>query len=134
MRYSLWHFLTATIAKNKIMNDLKNSKHLALRAVVFILLIITTFSCENHRFDSDKRQIMAKDEIRSKLNKARSFDVTGFNEDTVYNTADSNFKKLIRYQLSIKFIDSNKIEQNKTAVVLFAPDGKSILSSQILEK
>lgn len=116
------------------MNDLKNSKHLALRAVVFILLIITTFSCENHRFDSDKRQIMAKDEIRSKLNKAHSFDVTGFNEDTVYNTADSNFKKLIRYQLSIKFIDSNKIEQNKTAVVLFTPDGKSILSSQILEK
>ena len=116
------------------MNDHKISNYFAFRVVLFILLITPTFACENHRFDSDKRQIMAKDEIRSKLNKARSFDVTGFNEDTIYNTADSNFKKLIRYQLTINFIDSNKMEQNKTGVVLFTPDGKSIISSQIMDQ
>jgi len=115
------------------MNGYNNSKSFSIRYILLMLLLTGLFSCENHRFDSDKRQIMAKDEIKSKLRKARSFDITGFNEDTVYNAADSNFKKQIRYQLNIEYTDSNKVVQQKTGVVMFTPDGKSIISSRILE-
>ena len=108
-------------------------KSLLLSSLIFILLLSAS-SCENHSFDSDKRQIMAKDEIRSQLRKVRNFDVTGFSEDTLNNYADSNFKKVIRYTLDIVYTDSNKAQQEKKGVVLFTLDGNSIISAKIEEK
>ncbi len=102
--------------------------------IFFILFFTGIFSCENHRFDSDKRQIMAKNEIESKLHRSRSFDITGFNEDTVQNSSDSNFKKQITYTLDFVYEDSNKVLQTKKAIVMFTPDGKSIINSQITDR
>lgn len=92
------------------------------------------FSCENHRFDSDKRQITAKDEILKKLVRVHSFDVTGFNEDTVNVEGDSDFKKQIKYTLDITFVDSNKVFQKKKGVVMFTPDGTTIINSKITDQ
>lgn len=100
-----------------------------------VLLAASAFiSCESHNFDGDKRQIMAKDEIRHKLHNVRDFDVTGFYEDTLQNPVDSNFKKMIRYSLDVTYKDSNQVTQEKKAIVLFTPDGQSIIRSEIVEK
>jgi len=101
---------------------------------LFIFLASLFFSCENHRFDSDKRQIIAKDAIQNKLHKARAFDVTDFKEDTVEVQNDSNFKKQIRYSLDIEYLDSNKVLQKKKGIVMFAPDGQSIINSKITDR
>lgn len=101
---------------------------------LFTFFMPMFFSCENHRFDSDKRQIIAKDEIQNKLHKVRAFDVTGFKEDTVEVQNDSNFKKQIRYSLDIEYLDSNKILQKKKGIVMFAPDGQSVINSKITER
>ena len=74
---------------------------------------------------------MAKDEIRHKLRNASSFDITSFKEDRVQVPNDSNFKTQIRYTLDIEYLDSAKVLQKKTGVVLFTPEGKSIISSEI---
>jgi uncharacterized membrane protein len=109
-------------------------KQMFIRVVVFTLLILTFFSCESHRFDADTRQIMAKDVIETKLGKVTDFDITGFNQDTIKNPADSNFKKQIRYTLDIVYVDSNKVFQQKKGIVLFTPDGKSVIHSQITDR
>jgi hypothetical protein len=104
------------------------------KTIFFVLLLPLFFSCENHRFDSDKRQIMAKDLIMDRLPKAKSFDVTAFREDTVQMPNDSNFKREIRYSLDIEYLDSNKVFQKKEAMVMFTPDGKSIINSKITDR
>jgi hypothetical protein len=109
-------------------------KNAFLKSIIFFLLISAATSCENHSFDSDKRQIMAKDKIRSELKKVRNFDVTGFSEDTINNYPDTNFRKVIRYSLKIQYTDSNKNFQEKKGIVLFTPDGSAIISAQITEK
>ena len=115
----------------KTSSDFKKSFQ---KSFFFVLLLPLFFACENHRFDSDKRQIMAKDEIQNKLHKARSFNVTAFNEDTVQSENDSNFKKEIRYSLDIEYLDSNKVFQKKKGIVFFASDGKSIINSKITDR
>lgn len=103
---------------------------------IFLLAFLASvfFSCENHRFDSDKRQIKAKDEILRKLVKVTAFDVTGFNEDTVNVENDPDFKKQIQYTLVITFVDSNKTFQKKKGVVMFTPDGTTIIDSKITDQ
>jgi hypothetical protein len=102
-----------------------------MRNIFFIVLFFVLYSCDDHRFDKDKRQIMAKDEIRYKLRRARSFDITGFKEDTLTVYPDSLFKRPIRYTLDFVYQDSNKVLQKKKGVVIFTPDGRSIISSNI---
>lgn len=81
------------------------------------------------------RQIMAKDEILSQLHKVSSFDVTGFNEETISDSIPGTIlKKTIRYVLDISYVDSNRVQQNKKGIVLFTPDGKSIINVQITDK
>ncbi|MEO6136270.1 MAG: hypothetical protein ABIP35_14020 [Ginsengibacter sp.] len=99
---------------------------LALFAFLFV-------SCENHRFDSDKRQIEAKDEVRRKLPKIHSFDITGFSEDTIIVQDNADSKKQIRYTLDISFVDSNNVSQNKKGVVMFPLFGLSIITSKIID-
>jgi hypothetical protein len=97
--------------------------------LVFLLFIF--FSCENPRFDKDKRQLIAKDEIRSKLPRARSFEIAGFREDTLSNFPDTTFKRPIRYTLDFVYKDSNNVLQKKRGVVIFTPDGNSVISTVI---
>ena len=103
---------------------------------IFLLAFFTLafFSCENHRFDSDKRQIRSKDEIENKLGRVRSFDVTGFNEDTVNVENNPDFKKQIRYTLDITFVDSDNVLQKKKGIVMFTPDGQTIINSKITDQ
>lgn len=101
-------------------------KHLFL-----FLLPIIIISCETNSFDSDKRQLIAKHEIREKLKNIQSFDVTDFGEDTVKEPKDFSFKNLVRYRLNVVYKDSAGAIQSKKAFVLFTPDGKSVISSQI---
>jgi hypothetical protein len=102
-----------------------------MRYIFFSILFFVFYSCENPRFDKDKRQLIAKDEIRNKLRRARSFDITGFKEDTLSGFPDSLFKRPIRYTLDFVYEDSNKVLQRKRGTVIFTPDGRSVISSSI---
>ena len=113
----------------------KNSaRDLIFKKLHFLILLPLFFSCENHRFDSDTRQIIGKNVIENQLHKAQFFDITGFKEDTLKQTQDSNFKKEIKYTLDIEYLDSNKVFQKKKGIVMFTPDGKSIINSEIADR
>ena len=105
--------------------------HFFMKYIMLILLAVAVFSCENNAFDKDKRQLIAKREIRQRLRNIQSFDLTSFKEDTLYDWKDSTFKNPIRYNFTVKYKDSTGELQNKEAFVLFTPDGKSVISSQI---
>lgn len=115
------------------MKRIKKIISFIIKPVSFLFLIIGFSSCETHLFDSDRRQIIAKDEIYVKLRKATAYDITGFREDTVKNIDNVNFTKQIRYTLNFVYIDSNKVLQKKIGIVMFAPDGASMVSSQIID-
>jgi hypothetical protein len=104
-----------------------------MRYLFFCFFLIAFYSCENPRFDKDKRQIIAKEEIRSKLHRAPSFDITGFKEDTLSNYPDSTFKNPIRYTLDFHYKDSANLLQRKRGVVLFTANGNSIITSNIID-
>lgn len=96
-----------------------------------ILLILFLASCDYGSFDKDKRQILAKDKVRSKLPPhSTDFDITAFKEDTLTTWPDSNIKHPIRYTLNYKFSDSTNTLQSHKAEVIFAPDGHSIIANQ----
>lgn len=99
----------------------------------YILCFFTPiiFGCENHSFDSDQRQIIAKNEIREKLKNIKSFDIIGFKEDTLHQWTDTTFKNPIRYRLNVVYKDSAGAMQNKEGLVVFTPDGKSVISSEL---
>lgn len=88
-------------------------------------------SCENNSFDSDKRQLIAKDEIRKQLRNPRGFDIIGFNQDTLDTSPYTTISHPIRYSIDFVFIDSTGRVLKKKGVVLFTPDGKSVLTSNI---
>ena len=102
-----------------------------MKNMFLCLFAMSIFSCENHSFDSDKRQLMAKDEIRGKLVGIKSFDITGFKEDTLQEEKGATFKNPIQYTLHIVYEDSTGVLQNKEGLVLFTSDGKSVISSRI---
>lgn len=104
---------------------------------VLLLLFFTgiLYSCENQSNAADMRQIMAKNEILNQLHKVSSFDITGFNEDTIIvSIQGTNLKKALRYVLDMSYVDSNKTPQVKKGIVLFTPDGRSIIDAQITDK
>jgi hypothetical protein len=102
-----------------------------LSASLFTILIV---GCQVQGFERDERQLQAKDEIREKLHKAREYDVLSFREDTLKNYPDSIFKQPIRYTLDFTYKDSTGTVQEKTGSVLFTPNGKSIISTQITDR
>ncbi len=104
-----------------------------MKYLFFSVFLLAFVSCQNPRFDKDKRQLIAKDEIRRRLLRARSFDITGFKEDTLSNFPDSTFKHPIRYMLDIVYKDSNNVLQKKRGIVIFTPDGNSIINSGIID-
>lgn len=102
-----------------------------MKYICLFILIIIIFSCENNSFDRDKRQLVAKNEIREKLGNIQSFDITGFKEDTLHDYNDAAFQDAIRYKLNVAYKDSAGRLQNKEAFVIFTPDGKSLINAQI---
>jgi len=102
-----------------------------MKHTILFLFTITIFSCENHSFDSDRRQLTAKNEIREKLGNIQSFDITDFKEDTLQQWPDPAFKNPVRYSLNVVYKDSTGALQNKKGIVVFTPDGKSVISSEI---
>lgn len=104
-----------------------------MKYISYCIFLLALFSCDYHRFDKDKRQIMAKNEISNKLPRARSFDITAFKEDTLSNFTDSIFKRPIRYTLDFVYKDSANVLQKKRGIVIFTPDGRSIITSHITD-
>jgi len=102
-----------------------------MKYILLFLLTVMVFSCENNSFDRDKRQLVAKNKIRGKLKNIQFFDITGFKEDTLHDWKDSTIKNPIRYKLNVTYKDSSGTLQNKEAFVVFTPDGKSVISSEI---
>lgn len=101
--------------------------------VAFLVIILC--SCETNRFDSDKRQIMAKDAIRRKAQGNRSsFTVTGFKEDTLLTYSDTLIKKPLRYTLYFTLQDSAGQLLQHTGVALFTNRGNSLISSEITDQ
>ena len=102
----------------------------------YLLLFLFAFfaSCENQSFESDKRQLIAKNEVLRQLHKAHSVNVTGFKQDTLETYPDTTFKHLIRYGLDFVYVDSLGQTQKKKGVVLFTPDGKSVITSHIIDE
>jgi hypothetical protein len=100
--------------------------------LVFFLLLL--LSCESSSFNKDKRQIAAKDAIRDMLPPAsHQFEVVDFKEDTLPQWNHSGFKQPIRYTLNFLYKDSTGIVQQKTGYVIFTPDGRSIIQTQIAD-
>ena len=108
---------------------------LAMKYLLFFL-ILAIGSCETNRFDSDKRQIIAKDAIRSDLKGAArsSFTVTGFKEDTLFTYADTLIKKPIQYTLYFTQKDSTGQLLQHTGIALFTNKGNSLISSNITDQ
>lgn len=103
------------------------------RTIFTILTTSLLLSCENHNFDSDKRQIIAKDAVRWTLVPpgARNFDVVHFKEDTLATWIDTTIKRPLRYTIDFVYTDSTGAVQNKTGEVIFTPDGRSMLTAQL---
>jgi hypothetical protein len=98
----------------------------------FLFLLLLLFSCESGSFDKDKRQIAAKDAIREQLPRAsRQFEIIRFGEDTLPSWGDTVFNQPIRYILDFRYKDSTETVQQRRGYVVFTPDGKSIIQSQI---
>ena len=103
-----------------------------MKNLLIFFFTLALFSCENTRFDSDKRQIIAKNEISNKIKNIR-FDITAFKEDTLQTWPDSVFKHPIRYTIDFVYKDSANTLQRKRGIVLFTPDGNSIINSWITD-
>ncbi len=104
-----------------------------MKKLLFCLFSFILFSCDNPRFDKDKRQIMAKDEMFKKNPRTTSFEITSFKEDTLQSWPDTAFKHPIRYSLGFIYKDSAKMWQRKSGTVIFTPDGNSIINSFITD-
>ena len=102
--------------------------------MIFFYLSLSLYACVHRDFESDKRQIIAKDIIRQRLHRDRSFDITGFKEDTLQSWPDSAFQHPLRYILDFVYNDSTNTPQKKEGVVVFAPEGHTVLNVQINDR
>jgi len=101
----------------------------------YIFILITALSaCETNRFDSDKRQIAAKDEVRNKIGRVSNFDIVSFKEDTLRSFTDTNFIHPIQYTLDFIYKDSNNTLQRKKGLVIFTPKANQIISCIITDQ
>jgi hypothetical protein len=104
-----------------------------MKYLVLLLTVFVFLSCENHAFDRDKRQILAKDEVRRLMQGNRSITITGFREDTLPNWPDSIFRHPIRYTLDFKYNDSTGAVKNKEGVIIFSQQGNAIIDYHIID-
>ena len=98
---------------------------------ILLLLSLVFIGCEKNTFDSDKRQIVAKDLLRQTVKNKRSFDVLQFKEDTLNTYSNTAINRPIRYTISYVFKDSTNTLVHKTGEVIFTPDGRAVLETII---
>ena len=100
-----------------------------MRYTYILILLIIFSSCDSGSFDKDKRQIMAKDVLRSSLPpRSTNFDVSSFIEDTLPSWKE--FEHPLQYRINYTYTDSSGALQQRKGVVIFTPDGHSVISSQ----
>ncbi|HEV8079104.1 MAG TPA: hypothetical protein VGP43_00215 [Chitinophagaceae bacterium] len=113
---------------------LHKSKSHSYKCVIVFFLAATFSCCETNRFNSDKRQILAINEVRKKTGKPGSFDIISFREDTLQNWPDTNFRHPIQYTLYFVYKDSANTMQKKKGLVIFTSERNEIISSAITEQ
>lgn len=100
-----------------------------MRYILFPVFLLILFGCDSGSFDKDKRQIMAKDALRSSLPaRSRGFDIIDFKEDTL--PAWKDLEHPIRYSMNYVYTDSGGVVQQRHGSVIFAPDGRSVITTQ----
>ncbi len=105
-----------------------------MRYIFLPLFVFVLFSCHSAGFESDERQLIAKDVIGEQLHKTRSFDIVGFRQDTVAIWSDSTIKHPLSYTLDFVYHDSTGALRSKRGIVIFAPTGHTVLSSSIQDR
>jgi hypothetical protein len=99
---------------------------------ILLIFLFMLWGCESNSFDKDKRQIAAKDEVRSTLPPdVRNFDITGFREDTLVSWTKALIKHPIQYTIDFTYSNATGTRHQNTAHIIFTSDGKSILQTQI---
>ena len=101
---------------------------------ITVSLLLLLAACEARNFDSDKRQIIAKEWARRQLHRNRSFSITSFSEDTLQVWPDTMISHPIRYTINFVYNDSTGSVQNKKAEVIFTPEGNDILKTEIMDR
>lgn len=106
-----------------------------MRYSYYLLLLFLLTRCDSGSFDKDKRQIRAKNVLRSSLpTHSQGFDVLSFTEDTLASWKDSSFQHPLQYSIDYVYTDSTGTVQRRKGQVIFTPDGHSVISSQINPK
>jgi hypothetical protein len=99
--------------------------------IILLLLTVVFLSCEKHTFDSDHRQIVAKNLLRQTVKNRSTFDVLQFKEDTLDQYSGTTIERPIRYTIEYVFSDSSNTLVHRIGEVIFTPDGKSVLETII---
>jgi len=99
--------------------------------ILLLLVTLVFFGCEKHTFESDHRQIVAKDLLRQTVKNRSTFDVLQFKEDTLDHYPGTTVVHPIRYTIEYVFRDSSNTLLRRTGEVIFAPDGNSVLETII---
>ena len=100
-----------------------------MRYTLLSVFLLILFGCDSGSFDKDKRQIMAKDALRSSLPpRSKGFDIIDFKEDTLPSWQE--LEHPIQYSMNYVYTDSSGAVQQRHGLVIFTPDGRSIISTQ----
>jgi hypothetical protein len=100
-----------------------------MRCYIPLIFFFLLTGCVSDFVHKDKRQITAKDVMETWLpRRSKDYDISAFREDTIARK-DSLFKKVLQYTLFYQFTDSTGRLQKRRGIVLFTPDGKSVISS-----
>ncbi len=105
-----------------------------MRYAFLSLVILVLFACHSVGFESDNRQIIAKDVIRKQISQYHSFDIVAFKQDTVFNWPDTTIKHPVSYTLDFVYTDSTDALISKRGVVIFLPTGNTVLGSSIQDR
>ncbi len=102
---------------------------------LFLSLFTLAFTgCNTEGFESDERQIIAKDLIRKQILQNHSFDVVAFKQDTVCDWQDIAIKHPVSYTLDFVYKDSTTSLISKRGIFIFSPTGNTVLSSSIQDR
>lgn len=105
-----------------------------MRYLFLPLIVLALFSCHSAGFESDERQIIAKDVIRNQVGRTHFFDIVSFKQATVVNWPDTTIKHPVSYTLDFVYNDSTGAVKSKRGVVVFAPTGNIVLRSSIQDR
>ncbi len=98
-----------------------------------LVIALMLAGCASSYLEKDKRQIIAKNEVRQRLpENAALFDISNFGEDTLTTLGAAH--PLIRYTIDFHYQDSTGNIVQKKGTVLFTPDGSSLIKTEITDR